>query len=79
MPCPTGGIESVAVFSEWIRRCERCLTVDQREVWDDPVSAQSDAAQDERRRWYQRRNRWTCSACGWHDYAVDRLDPILRR
>jgi hypothetical protein len=65
----------MAVFAQWVRRCARCLTVDRREAWDDPVSAQSDPKLGERRRWYQiRRARWECQACGWHDYTVEPHD-----
>ena len=46
--------------------------MDEREAWDDPASAQSDASFGERRNWYQfRRRRWECRACGSHDYIVE--------
>jgi hypothetical protein len=76
-----GGVESqaVTVFAQWVRRCARCLTVDQRAAWHDPDSAQSDPKLGERRRWYEfRRARWECHACGCHEYTVEPRDPLRR-
>src|SRR5690349_3428186 len=42
----------MAVFTEWVRRCERCRTIEQRKAWDDPASAQTDLSLNERSQWY---------------------------
>lgn len=65
--------------TDWVRRCARCRTVDLRVAWDDPARADSDAAVGGRRRWYQwRRARWTCPACGWHEYTVEPHESTRR-
>lgn len=37
-PCHREGVESqpMAIFTEWVRRCTRWLTVDERAAWRDP-------------------------------------------
>jgi len=61
----------MAVFTEWVRRCERCRTIEQRKAWADSASAQTDLSLNERSQWYDfRRARWQCQACGGHEYTV---------
>ncbi len=66
----------LAVPTLWVRRCRRCHTIDVRKIWDDPAAAHTDTSLDERPAWYLlRRPRWTCQACGSHDYTVDPAPP----
>ena len=36
-------VAAMAIFTEWVRRCTRCPTVDERAAWRDPATAQSDS------------------------------------
>jgi Zn ribbon nucleic-acid-binding protein len=56
----------------WARRCSRCRTVDTSQLWDDPTQAHATVNP---KRWYMRTQpAWTCSACGFHKYTVERAE-----
>ena len=49
----------------WVRRCSKCLTIDLREVWENPADAHTlPVVPRWARPFYGSRFRWTCPTCG---------------
>jgi hypothetical protein len=64
----------------WVRRCSKCLTIDLREVWDNPADAHTlPVVPRWARPFYGSRFRWTCPTCGNHEFMVVPHDPDARR
>jgi hypothetical protein len=58
----------------WVRRCSRCRTVDESQVWSDPAEAQADILAARGSGWgffMRRKHRWECHACGFRDCTVE--------
>ena len=61
----------IVMATLWVRRCSRCRTVDESQVWTDPAEAQAELAERGRGWLRPRKRRWECHACGFRDSTVE--------
>jgi hypothetical protein len=61
------GVYCPRVPTLWIRRCQRCRSIDISQHWDDPENAQADTSCV-----------WSCPICEFTGYSVQERNPFGR-
>ena len=54
------GPEQEVGIMAYVRKCEKCGSIDSRERWSSPQDAASKGAFD----------RWTCPSCAWSEFDL---------